>query len=130
MAYLNRQFAYNDAAYPELSPVTARPVRRHLVQSHQKKRTSHSERLLYTAVIGALVFGLVQCARTLIGDSLSLSRLAHSKASVEQFYEQTRNENRQLNEKIRLYSSAFGIEELARNYLNMVGKDEIPVRFQ
>lgn len=130
MAYLNRQFAYTDAAYPELSPVTERPSRRRPVQSHQKKRTSHSERLLYIAVISALVFGLIQCTRALIGDSLSLSRLVHSKASVEQFYQQTRQENRQLTDKIRLYSSAFGIEELARNYLNMVGKDEIPVRFQ
>lgn len=129
MAYLNRQYAYHDAAYPELAPVRARPVRRP-VQSHQKKRTSGSERLLYTAVIGALLFGLVQCARTLVGDSLSLSRLAQSKTTVEQFYQQTHHENQQLNDKIRLYSSAFGIEELARNYLNMVGKDEIPVRFQ
>lgn len=129
MAYLNRQHAYTDA-YPTLSPVTERHFRRRPVQSHQKKRASRPERFLYTAVICALIFGLIQCTRTLIGDSLSLSRLVNSKASVERFYHQTRQENRQLSDKIRLYSSASGIEELARNYLNMVGKDEIPVRFQ
>jgi cell division protein FtsB len=129
MAYLNRQYAHTDT-YPALSPITERQLQRRPVQSHQKKRTSRPERLLYIAVISALVFGLVQCTRTLIGDSLSVSRLVQSKASVEKFYQQTKQENRQLSTKIQLYSSASGIEELARNYLNMVGKDEVPIRFQ
>lgn len=131
MAYLNRQVAYQDtAAYPELSPVIERPVQRRPVQSHQRKQVSRAEYILYAAVNVALLFGLVQCSRALIGDGLALSRLTHSQASVQQFYKQTHQENRQLRDKIRLYSSASGIEEMARNYLNMVGQDELPVRFQ
>ena len=81
-------------------------------------------------MIVALLFGLFQCIRTLVGDSLSVSRLMRSKASVEYFYQQTLLENRRLNDKITRYSSPSGIEELARNYLNMANRDEIPVRLQ
>lgn len=88
------------------------------------------ELLFYLGVNAALVFGLVQCVRVFIGDSLNLTRLMHSQASVQNFYARTQQENRLLTHKIRLYSSPSGIEELARNYLNMVGENELPVRFQ
>jgi cell division protein FtsB len=130
MAYLNNQRILVDSVYPEITPVTERSVYRRPFLSHHRKHTSLTDRIIYTGVIVALLFGLIQCARTLIGDSFSVSRLMQHKASVENFYKQTLQENQQLDSKIKLYSSASGIEELARNYLNMVGKDEIPVRFQ
>lgn len=131
MANTNRKIAYTEVAYPELQPVTERQVQRQPARKSQyKKRTSRAEYFLYMAVNAALVFGLFQCTRALVGDSMNLSQLNNSQTSVQNFFSQTKLENRVLNDKIRIYSSASGIEELARNYLNMVGKDEIPVRFQ
>lgn len=135
MAYLNRQnavaqHAYTDMAYPELSPVTERQLKRRPVQSLQRKHTSRAEYILYAAINAALIFGLIQCTRALIGNSINVSHLVQSQASVQQFYKQTQHENQLLNDKIKLYSSASGIEELARNYLNMVGENELPIRFQ
>lgn len=131
MANTNRKIAYTEVAYPELQPVTERQLKRQPVRKSQyKKKTTRAEYFLYLAVNAALVFGMFQCARTLIGDSLNLSQLVNSQASVQTFFTQTQHENRVLQNKIRVYSSASGIEELARNYLNMVGKNELPVRFQ
>ncbi len=131
MANTNRQIAYPEVAYPELQPVIERQVKRQPVKKSQyKKRTTRFEYLLYLTINAALVLGVVQCARTLITASFNLSQLVSSQASVQSFFNQTKVENKVLNEKIRVYSSPSGIEELARNYLNMVGENELPVRFQ
>lgn len=130
MAYSNRQIAYTDVAYPELQPVTERQVRRQSVtHSRNKKQTTRAEYILYLMINAALLFGLVQCVRALVSDSLHLSLLMNSQASVQQMFSQTRHDNQVLQNKIRVYSSPSGIEELARNYLNMVGANELPVRF-
>jgi cell division protein FtsB len=118
------------AAYPDLQPVTERHFKRQPVQSRNRKHTTRGEYLFYVGVNVALAFGLIQCVRTLVSDSVNLSQLAHSQSSVQQYYAQTRQENQVLHDKIRVYSSPSGIEELARNYLNMVGENELPVRFQ
>jgi cell division protein FtsB len=119
-------------AYPEMQPVREqqRPARRSKVQSRQRKRATRGECLFYLGVNIALAFGLIQCVRAFIGDGLNLSRLMQSQASVQSFYSQTRQENQALQHKIAVYSSPSGVEELARNYLNMVGENELPVRFQ
>jgi cell division protein FtsB len=129
MAYSNRQIAYTDVAYPELQPVTERQIRRQPVRSRSKKQTTRAEYILSIMINAALLFGLVQCVRALISESLHVSLLMNSQASVQQMFNQTRHENQLLQNKIRVYSSPSGIEELARNYLNMVGENELPVRF-
>lgn len=116
-------------AYPELHPVSEKAFQRP-VHSRHKKHVSRSQYVLYVLINAALLFGLVQCVRALVVDALELSSLVQSKASVQAYYAQTRQEHRALNDKIRVYSSPSGIEELARNYLNMVGENELPVRFQ
>jgi cell division protein FtsB len=135
MAATNRQFAVPDfepqttqPVYPELQPVHS--PQRHPLQSRQKKRMTRGEGLFYLAVNIALVFGVLQCVRTFVGDSLNLMSLFHSQASVQKYHQQTVHEQQQLKERIRIYSSASGIEELARNYLDMVGEHELPIRFQ
>ena len=122
--------AHTAISYPELQPITEQPFRRSSLHSRHRKRTTRGEFLFYIGVNAALIFGLIQCVRAFIGDSLNLSRLMHSQTSVQDFYTKTQQENRLLHHKIRLYSSPSGIEELARNYLNMVGENELPVRFQ
>lgn len=131
MAYSNRKIAYADVAYPELLPVTERQLKRSLVKkSHYKKRITRAEYILYLLINVSLVFGLFQCLRALVSDSWHLSWLMNSQSSVQRFYNQTQHENQVLQRKIKIYSSPSGIEELARNYLNMVGQNELPVRFQ
>jgi cell division protein FtsB len=133
MAASNRQFAvpeFEPQHYAELELQPVRYPQRRPLQSRQKKRMTRGEGIFCLAVNIALVFGIVQCARTFVGDSLNLTRLWHSQASVQTFNRQTVHEQKQLKEHIRVYSSASGIEELARNYLDMVGENELPVRFQ
>jgi cell division protein FtsB len=131
MAYSNRKIVLTEAAYPELHPVTERQIRRQAVtRSRNKKQTTRAEYILYMLINAALIFGLVQCVRALVSDGLHLSALMNSQASVQQMFNQTRHDNQVLQHKIRVYSSPSGIEELARNYLNMVGENELPVRFQ
>jgi len=134
MAYTNRKLAYapytETATYPELQPVTEKQIRRQSVtRSRHKKQTSRAEYILYIMINAALVFGLVQCVRALVNDGLHLSLLLNSQASVQQMLSQTQHDNQVLQNKIRVYTSPSGIEELARNYLNMVGENELPVRF-
>jgi cell division protein FtsB len=130
MAYSNHKIAYSaETAYPDLQPVRhfkRQPVRK----SQYKKQTSRAEYILYILVNAALIFGVAQCVRALFFDGLHLSSLLNSQSKVQSFYQQTRQENQLLQNKIRVYSSPSGIEELARNYLNMVGQNELPVRFQ
>jgi len=129
MATTKRQVLHGaEIAYPELHPV--RHIEHRSLHSRNRKKLTRQDIVLYLLINAALLFGIGQCLRTLIIDSLDLSRLLNSHASVERFSQQTRQENRALGEKIRIYSSASGIEELARNYLNMVGQNELPVRFQ
>jgi len=130
MAYSNHKIAYSaEMAYPELQPVQhfkRQPVRK----SQYKKQTSRAEYILYIMINAALVFGVAQCVRALVFDGLHISSLLNSQNKVQTFYNQTRHENQLLKTKIKVYSSPTGIEELARNYLNMVGQNELPVRFQ
>ena len=114
---------------PDLHPVTERAYRKP-VQSHRKKHTNQHQVMIALAINAALIFGLAQCVRALVFDAWSVSNLVQSQAAVNQSYAETRQEHRALSDKIRIYSSASGIEELARNYLNMVGENELPVRFQ
>ncbi len=130
MAYSNHKISYADLAYPELQPVTERQIRRQSpARSKNKKQTTRAEYILYILVNAALIFGLVQCVRALVSDSLHLSLLMNTQSSVQQMFNQTKHENQVLQNKIKVYSSPSGIEELARNYLNMVGENELPVRF-
>lgn len=131
MAYSNHKIAYSEAAYPELQPVTEKHIRRQpITRSRNKKQTTRHEYLLYILINAALIFGLVQCVRALVNDGLHLSLLMNSQVSVQKLFNQTRHDNQVLQNKIQVYSSQSGIEELARNYLNMVNENELPVRFQ
>ena len=132
MALTNRQQAYYEyqvqftpSELPSVQPIPQKPL-----QSRQKKRMTRGEGFFYVAVNVALVFGVLQCARTFIGDSFNIARLLQSQSSVQKFNHQTLTEQKQLKDRIRIYSSASGIEELARNYLDMVGENELPVRVQ
>lgn len=125
-SYYEPQEQYRSTELQSVQPI---PQQKPL-QSRHKKRMTRGEGLFYIAVNVALVFGVLQCARTFIGDSFNIARLLQSQSSVQKFNHQTLTEQKVLKDRIRVYSSASGIEELARNYLDMVGENELPVRVQ
>lgn len=98
------------------------------VQSKYRKHASAGRRLLSVFIILAIVFGLLQSARALISGCYKLSVLMNNQKIVDQYHHQAIQDNQLLKNQIAIYSSPAGIEELARNNLQMVGQDEILVR--
>lgn len=115
----------------ELAPVTERHLyQRRQVRSRFKKQLRPVSIGVNLMIVGAVVCVLLQGIRAVTVGIYKMSVLAHSQAVVEQHYETSVEKNQALKEKIRRYSSKDGIEELARNYLQMVGQREILVRNQ
>jgi cell division protein FtsB len=98
------------------------------VQSQFRKHAYTLQYVFYGLIVAAICFGLFQAGRTLVAGAVKLSILAGKQQVVHQYYQASQAENRQLAERIRIYSAPAGIEELARNNLEMVGEDEILVR--
>ena len=110
----------------DVAPLHQRRPRR--VQSRQAKQLSTPELYLRLMVMAAIVFGIVQSVRTLTLGSYNIAALLKNQSTVHQALNSAREENQILSEKIDLYSSPAGIEDLARNSLHMVGQNEILVR--
>lgn len=126
MSRQNLNYAYmNVAAYPS---VTESYLHGQQVQSQFRKHAHSIRYVCMGMVMLAIVFGLFQTLRTAIAGAYKLSILVNQQSVVEKYYQETLQENRRLKDRITLYSAPAGIEELARNNLEMVGKDEILVR--
>jgi cell division protein FtsB len=98
------------------------------VQSQFKKHANAFRYVCFGVILLAILFGLFQALRTGIAGVYKVSVLSSQQAAVEKYYQETLQENRLLKDRISVYSAPAGIEELARNNLEMVGKDEILVR--
>ncbi|MBY0403292.1 MAG: hypothetical protein K2X66_05290 [Cyanobacteria bacterium] len=98
------------------------------VQSKFKKHAVKLKYLYYSLIAVAVVFGLFQATRTIISGTYAVTVLSSKQASVENYYQSALAENQLLKDRISVYSAPAGIEELARNNLEMVGADEILVR--
>lgn len=136
MAYLKHyQESESFSSDPYLVPLEQAPAHRPNTRStgkrfFQKKRGRRADMLIGLLINAALLFGLVQCLRVLITDTFRVSNLIVSQHTVQHLYTESRQDHQVLSSKIKRYASPSGVEELARNYLNMVGDDELPVRFQ
>ncbi len=116
-------------SYPELTPITERQlerIRQH--RSQQRKHVSSFQLFSTGLIILAFAFGFFQALRAMVADAYTFSILFQNTPVIEQYYSQALSENQMLQEKIQIYSSPEGIEELARNSLNMVSDEEILVR--
>lgn len=100
------------------------------VQSRFRKHAPVIQYAVYSLILLAIVFGLFQAVRAIAYDTYKLSILLGQRATLDQYHRETLAENTLLKEKIAIYSSAAGIEELARNNLEMVGPDEVLVRLR
>ena len=97
------------------------------LRAQNKKGKFSFQRLLHMLLVFVMIFGIIQAVRSSVTGLYQLNALVKNKPVVEGYYEEMRSENAQLEQKIKAYSSPEGIEELARNSLNMVGSDEILV---
>lgn len=82
----------------------------------------------YSLALAALLFGGIQAVRCGLYSSAKLEGLLKQLAIVQQVHHQTKAQHMALQDKISLYSSPIGIEEIARDRLDMIGQDEILVR--
>jgi len=119
--YLRQQY-YSTV---EPSQVSFEPIRR--MRSHFKKTSSLTQIRLRVFIAVALVFVLFQCSRAVITNTIKLVRLAAYHTQLEQLHHETVDTLVQTKDRIRFYASPQGVEELARNELEMVGKDEVLV---
>lgn len=100
------------------------------VQSRFRKHAPIVQYTVYSLILLAVVFGLFQAVRAIAYDTYKLSVLLGQRTTIDQYHRETLAENTLLKEKIAIYSSTAGIEELARNNLEMVGPDEVLVRLR
>jgi len=90
-------------------------------------RKVYKERVYYFLLFLVMCVCLFQL---LLGTGLNVTRLIALDRQSGQLKELNKNasfRNLQLKEELKTYSSYSGIEELARNNLKMVGKDEVLV---
>lgn len=124
--------AYNDALKrAELSQQVARSLNYQapsapddLIELPQQSR----HQWFYVLVTLALFLATLQSLRAIGGSALKVQTILQKTPIVDQYYAQARHENKELKSQIKRYSSSAGIEELARNNLDMVGVGDILVR--
>lgn len=92
------------------------------------KPLTRLQKLGYSLLAFSLVFISVQAFRCGIVSGIKLSHLLGHLALVKQANQVALTQNTILKDKISLYSSPQGIEEMARERLSMVGPDEVLIR--
>jgi cell division protein FtsB len=124
--------AYNDALKrAELSQQIARSLNyRAPAASDEPLELPQQSRhqWFYALVTLALFLASLQSLRAIGTSALKVQTILQKTPIVEQYYNQAQRENKELKSQIKRYSSAAGIEELARNNLDMVGVGDILVR--
>lgn len=83
---------------------------------------------MYGTVALVLLFGLAQGLRCGYLSIVKLDGLVKQLSVVEQHHADAKRENQVLTDKVALYSSPVGVEELARERLDLVREDEVLVR--
>lgn len=90
-------------------------------------RRIYKERVYYILLFAVMCLCLFMLLR---GTGTNIIRLISLNRQINELNELNKNalqKNYQLKEELKIYSSYSGIEELARNNLKMVGKDEVLV---
>ncbi|MBY0449291.1 MAG: septum formation initiator family protein [Cyanobacteria bacterium] len=100
------------------------------VQSRYQKHVSRFQYILHCCVVLALFISFVQGIRTLGMGLYQMVVLSHHQSAMADSFAHTQKENTSLREQIHAFSSNEGIEELARNNLQMIGEDEVLVQLQ
>ncbi|MEB3286730.1 MAG: hypothetical protein VKJ04_04445 [Vampirovibrionales bacterium] len=83
---------------------------------------------IYWMALFALVFCVFQCVRTILVETYSMTARIKSQPIIERYYQEIRQENNILRNRIQNASTRRGIEAIARNSLSLTGDGEILVR--
>lgn len=89
---------------------------------------SFGQRLVLAGIAFAILFGCVQGLRCGVLSVLKIERLLHQRSAVTSVHNQAVQTQKILKNQIAVYSSPRGLEELARDGLELVREDEILVR--
>ncbi|MBK8191243.1 MAG: hypothetical protein IPK79_12435 [Vampirovibrionales bacterium] len=98
--------------------------------SRRRKPFSWFQTAVQAFVLCALAFGCLQITRAIVSHLYQISVLTANAGVMNRLYRETIDERALLTHKIAVYSSPAGVEELARNNLDMVGPDETLVRLR
>ncbi|EKE03261.1 MAG: hypothetical protein ACD_20C00225G0005 [uncultured bacterium] len=98
----------------------------HNVYKERLIRTN-KKRAYYLLISCLLVICLFQAVRGVYLNTTKYIVLNNQINKLERINSVARQKNEELNKQIQSYSSTKGIEELARDNLKMVGKDEVLV---
>ncbi len=106
-----------------LSPVT------HVVTfPQQKPGLTPLQKWGYGLLLGAFLFGGIQAIRCGVASGIKLEKLVGELTALQQVNQQAQTKHAMLQDKIALYKSPLGVEEMARERLGMVAQDETLVR--
>lgn len=109
---------------PTPRPMAAAPT----IQAGYRKRLTAQKKWIHRILVTALVIGLLQTVRALLDSTFKLIQLSDKRPQLESIYHQAKIRQQHLTEDIHRYEGRAGIEELARNKMDMVGKGEVLVR--
>lgn len=98
-------------------------------QSQQKKHSTASNVVFRSLVVLALLFVLVQIGRSVITNGVKVVGLLAHHVELEKIHTETVDTKDKITRRIDFYNSNQGVEELARNELDMVGSNEVLVEF-
>lgn len=109
--------------HPYLEPLT-----RVVELPYQRRGLSVAQKWGYGLLCAAFVFVGIQGLRCGIVSVAKLEGLLRQQTLVQEAHTDVTAKNALLKDKISLYASPQGVEEMARERLDMVGEDEILVR--
>lgn len=112
---------------PALYPVDPSREKRARFRIQTRQNTFSFQQFMHWTLMAIVVFVLIQSGRSIISGIYQMKALRANIPVVQQYHNELSTENKILAQKIEAYSSPEGIEELARNSLNMVGKNEVLV---
>jgi cell division protein FtsL len=95
------------------------------IKSQQEK--VHRRKMSYVVLTLVLAVCLIQFLYSTAYNSTRFIVLNNQISKLENLYKASSGKNDELRAQLKVYSSYKGIEELARNNLKMVGKDEVLV---
>ncbi|MBX2859737.1 MAG: septum formation initiator family protein [Vampirovibrio sp.] len=123
-----RHQAY-DPAHLALDPYVAVARKRRLLAKHRRPKVRFfSKTTLQLMAMVAMIFIFSHALITAVSGSVTLIKLQRQHTKVQQAHQQTLVKNQEIKNTLSVYTSPAGIEELARNNLEMVGEDEVLVR--
>lgn len=111
-----------------LEIVSLSPISSVVEMPKQQSRLTTLQKWSYGLLVFALLFAGVQAIRCGTLSGAKVDGLLKQLAIVQTVNQEVKERKAVLQDKISLYQSPLGVEEMARERLGMVGQDEILVR--